>query len=246
VHLINPVFELTTYSTTIMQSNKIMSRQIDNKLTKAATKKNTLSRMKFGPLKLFHHSSHHSVSSTVTEATEIEKCVSFDDHAAVCYTIARIDYSSEETKATWGTEEEYHKISKQCGKQIDRMDKGEVLKDKKYCARGLEAHTKMGCIVKFKNRAESINNVLREQEKQSNEGTCDDEAIARVYHQTTSSCQMWANVVGLRDHRKVDEYLDDVELQVPRAITHESSTKLKSSIKLLPRLRRTEVTARTA
>jgi hypothetical protein len=233
----------------MMQSNEIMSHQPDNKLTKAAIKKNTLSRIKSvakRPLKLFHHSSHHSVSSTLTEATEIEKCVSFDDHIAVCHTIARIDYSSEETKATWCTDKEYNKISKQCCKQIHRMDKGEALKDKKYCARGLEAHTKLGCIVKFKNRAESINNVMREQENQLHEGACDDEAIACVYHETTSSCQMWANVVGLRDHRIVDEYLYDVELQVPRAITHEPSTKLKSSIKLLSRLRRAEVTARTA
>jgi hypothetical protein len=198
------------------------------------------------PVKLFHHSSHHKVSSTVTEATEIEKCVSFDDHAVVRYTIARIDYSSEETKATWFTGKEYNEIAKQCCKQILIMDKGEVLEGKKYCARGLEAHTKIKRIVKFKNRAESINNVLREQENQLNEGAIDDEAIACVYHQTTSSCQMWANVVGLRDRRIVDEYLDDVELQVPRAITHEPSTKLKSCIKLLSKLRKAEVTARTA
>jgi hypothetical protein len=196
-----------------------MNRQTDNKLTRAATKKSTLSMMKSvakSPPNLFRHSSHYrSVSSKATEATKIEKCVSFADPATMRYTIARKDYSSEETKATWCTDEDYCKIIKQCSKQIQRMDKGEVLKDKQYCARGLEAHTKMGCIVKLKNRAESFNNVLREQENQLNEGTCDDEAIARVYHQATSSCQMWANIVGLRDQCILEEYLDDVELQVP-------------------------------
>jgi hypothetical protein len=125
------------------------------------------------------------------------------------------------------------------------MDKGEVLKDKKYCARGLETHTKIGCIIKRKNRTESFYNVLREQENQWNEGTCDDKAIACVYHQTTSSCQMWANVVGLRDQCKVEEYIDDGELQVPQAITLEPSKEVKSSIKILTRLRRSEATVST-
>ncbi len=128
-----------------------------------------------------------------------------DPPATMCYIIARKDYSSEETKATWCTDEEYRKIIKQCRKQIEKMDKGEVLKDKTYCARGLEANTQMRYIVKLKTRTESINNVLREQERQLNEGTCDEEAIVRVYHQTTSSCQMLANVVGLRDQRAAEE-----------------------------------------
>jgi hypothetical protein len=223
-----------------------MGHQIDSKLTKTATKKNTLSMMKSvtkRPLNLFRHSYsyYRSVSTTTTtETAETKKCVSFADPATMYYTIARKDYSLEETKAAWFTSEEYNTILKQCSKQINRMDKGEVLKDKKYCARGLEYNTKMGGIAKLKNRAESINNVLREQANQLNEGASDDEAIARLYHQTTSSCQLWANVVGLSDQRTVDKYVDDVELQVPRAITLEPSKKVKSSIKVLARMRRSE------
>jgi hypothetical protein len=233
-----------------MQSNEIMSLLTDNKLTRAATKNNALSIVKSiakCPHNIFRHSSYYrSVGSTTMEATEIEKSVSFADPVTMCYTIARKDYSSEETKATWCTDEEYRKIIKQCRKQINRMDKGEVLKDKKYCTRGLEGNTKMRRIVRIKTRVESINNVLREQANQLNEGTCDEEAIARVYHQTTSSCQMWANVAGLRDQRIADEYLDDVELQVSRAITLEPSKKVKSSIQRSARLGRSETVARTA
>jgi hypothetical protein len=132
------------------------------------------------------------------------------------------------------------------------MDTGEVLKDKKYCARGLEGHTRIGSSVRHKNRAESINAVLMEQETQllkNDWAYRDDETIALVYHRTTSSCQMWANALGFRDKRSVQEYLDDVELQVPRAIiTHDASKKkMKAPSKSLvvPPARNT-ASARTA
>jgi hypothetical protein len=223
-----------------MHSAKTRSQQkTDHKRTKAATataatttqKTKVLSSMTMlrSIVTPIIPSQQRSVNSMATEATEIGTCVSFNEYAAVCPTIALKDYSTEELKATWYTDSECSTIVKQCCHQISKMDKGEVLKDKKYCARGLEAHTRMGSIVKHKNRAESINAVLREQETQflkNDWADLDDEAIARVYHQATSSCQMWANALGFRDKRTVQEYMDDVELQVPRAIiTHDLSKK---------------------
>jgi hypothetical protein len=102
-----------------------MSRQTDNKLTKAETNKSNLRTTKKSvakrPPNLFRHSSYYrSVRSTATEATDIEKCVSFADPVTMLYTLALKDYSSEETKATWCTNEEYYNILKQCRNQIDR------------------------------------------------------------------------------------------------------------------------------
>jgi hypothetical protein len=188
-----------------------------NKEVTQPTKKSAFTVMKAvakRPLRLFRQASSRSVNSTGTETIEMDKCVSLSSQTIEYYTIARKDYSPKEIKATWYTDEEYNTISRQCCKQIKKMDGGEKLKDKKYCARGLEAHTRFGSIAKSKNKAESIRSVLREQDMQLLEGRYDDEAIGKAYHQRTSSSQMWASVVGLRDQRSSENYLDDVDVDV--------------------------------
>jgi hypothetical protein len=168
------------------------------------------------PMELSRRSSDRISASARTEGTDIEKFVSFANHASVVYTIARGNYSPKEIKATWYSTEENLNIGKQCSKQILKMDRGETLKDIKYCARGLEGHTRTGFTMKIQNRALSINSVLAEQHQvQLLEGFRDDEAIARVYHQAAASCQIWACVVGLRDQRVAENYLDEAfEVQV--------------------------------
>jgi hypothetical protein len=141
-----------------------------------------------------------SISSIGTESTEIEKSVSFATYDTVHRTIARQDFSSEELKAAWFSEEEFLQILDQCNKQIHKMDQGKILKDKKYCARGLEACTRMGSFTRSKSHAQSIRAVLEEQDALTSQGVLvDEEAIAFVYHDVTSSCQMWASVIGYRD-----------------------------------------------
>jgi hypothetical protein len=150
-----------------------------------------------------------SISSIGTYLTEIEKSVSFACHDTVHRTIARQDFSSEELKAAWFSEEEYLQILDQCNKQIHKMDQGKILKDKKYCARGLEGCTRMGSITRSKSRAQSIRAVLEEQDALSSQGVLvDEEAISVVYHDVTSSCQMWASVIGYRDQQAVEKYMD--------------------------------------
>jgi hypothetical protein len=175
-------------------------------------------------MKLSRRSSDQITASARTEGTDIEKFVSFANQASVVYTIARRNYSPNEIKATWYSKKEKMNIEKQCCKQILRMDRGETLKDKKYCARGLEGHTRTGFTLKSKNRALSINSVLAEQHHvQLLRGFRDDEAIAHAYHQTTASCQIWACVVGLRDQRVAEEYSDEAfEVQVKQTSQCES------------------------
>jgi hypothetical protein len=57
-----------------------------------------------------------SISSIGTESTEIEKSVSFATYDTVHRTIARQDFSSEELKAAWLSEEEFLQILDQCNK----------------------------------------------------------------------------------------------------------------------------------
>ena len=186
-----------------------------NKIT--TTKKHAMNLMKKITKRLLSElrtPSNHSVRSTGTEATETEKNVAFATNVYIRRTIARQDFSSEEIEAAWFSEEEYLQISMQWSKEIHKMDQGEILKDKKYCARGLEAYTRMGSITRSKSRTKSIRVVLEEQDVLIRKGVLNEEAIRAVYHGVTSSCQMWASVIGYRDQQAAEEYIDDEEIQV--------------------------------
>jgi hypothetical protein len=143
-----------------------------------------------------------------SDFSEIDLTVRFAPTTDVCPSLARKDYTPQEMRACWYQGEEYRKITKECCKQIKKMQNGEVLKDKKYCSRGLESHTRLAAISKTLNRQTAINAVLDEQEDQWQMGVGLDEDIAQRYQQTTSSCQLWASTVGLRDQRVAEEYMD--------------------------------------
>ncbi|CAJ1965463.1 unnamed protein product [Cylindrotheca closterium] len=70
---------------------------------------------------------------------------------------------------------------------------------KKYCARGLEGHTKTGAISKNKNRASARAAVLMEQSKQWMRNEVDEQAIADAYIRASTSSQEWAQDVGKHD-----------------------------------------------
>jgi hypothetical protein len=166
-------------------------------------------------------SSFHSQGTAATEALDDsnksadsskvveERNVRFSTEPVFHFTLSRKDYTPEEIRASWFEREEYRKITKECCKQIKKMESGEVLKDKEYCSRGLESHTRLAAISKTRNRETAINAVLDEQEDQREMvGDVDEEDIAQRYQQTTSSCQLWASSVGLRDQRAAEEYMD--------------------------------------
>jgi hypothetical protein len=146
-----------------------------------------------------------SLQSTATETTQVVKFVRFSEKTRVRKTLSRKDYALEETEATWSSLEERQQISRQCWKEIKKINHGEKLKDKKYCARGLEGSTKIGSVSKARTRALAVSAVLDEQMIQWAEGVFDENTIADVYHRASSSCQMWASMVGQRDHKAVKE-----------------------------------------
>jgi hypothetical protein len=137
-------------------------------------------------------------ASTATKATawtersedsEIELSVTFARTATARYTLSRSDFTPEELRASWYQYEEYNKITKDCCKQIKKMERGEVLKDKKYSTRGLESHTRQGATNKKRNRMNTIYAVLLEQDEQRHRGMVDEEAIAQRCSQITVECQ---------------------------------------------------------
>jgi hypothetical protein len=171
-------------------------------------------------LNVVRNSSFNSKTTAATESTHVteptddvsdsQRHVRFATKSDVHHriTLSRNDYTPEEMTAFWYQDADYAMISKDCCKQIKKMQNSEVLKDKKYCSRGLESHTRLASISKMQNRKTANNAVLDEQEEQRHMGVVDEEIIAQRYQQTTSSCQLWANIVGLRDQRVAEEYID--------------------------------------
>jgi hypothetical protein len=88
------------------------------------------------------------------------------------------------------------------------MNDGRKLKVEKYCSRGLEGYTTVGAAAKKRNRALAINAVLDEQMIQWEEGIFDEDTIAEIYYRASFSCQLWASIVGRRDYRQTEAYVE--------------------------------------
>ena len=155
---------------------------------------------------------YSSDRSLLTNNSEETKRVNFRQRRSIYSTLSRDSYASEEMRATWLQAEEFEKIQDSCVRQIRRMEKGKDFDDKKYCNRGLESHTRTGLISKSNTRRPSIHAVLELQErlKEKDEGDVtvtvgEAEEISRRYQQMTSSSQLWATRVGLRDQLEAEE-----------------------------------------
>ena len=149
-----------------------------------------------------------STCSTDVDSIGIQKFVSFNEKVVVHRTMPLTRYTPEEIEACWYTREERMAIRQQCSKQIRKLNDGEQLLDKKYCARGLEAATYVGMQSRRQNRSLAYKVVLGLQTRQKQVSVYDDESIAQSYRRVSSSCQLWANVVGSRDQRAADLYLE--------------------------------------
>jgi hypothetical protein len=147
-----------------------------------------------------------TTTTTGTETTQaVEQLVRFSEKKRVRKTLSRKDYTLDETKATWWSVEESGQIARQYTKEIKKIERGEKFKDKKFCARGLEGHTQIGSASKRQRRALAIDAVLDEQMIQWADGVFDEQTIADVYDVVSSRCQLWASLVGRRDHRAAEE-----------------------------------------
>ena len=143
-----------------------------------------------------------------------KKQVSFQDRDEILGIIgSRQDMSLEERNQIWYSREEYDQILQACSKQISMLDRGQHLKDKKFCARGLESHTRVQAVTKSMNRCLAYQAVLFEQDRQSSAGVVvlDDEKIAQLYNATSYSCQLWARAVGLADQREAQDIQDEYD-----------------------------------
>jgi hypothetical protein len=169
------------------------------------------------------HRSEDGIMSTATGTTQVKKVVRFSEKTRSRETLSRKDCTLEEATKYWWCRKDYQRILRQCKKKIKKIDLGEKFKGKKYCARGLEDRTKIGSVLKAQARALAMNAVFDEQLTQWNEGVFDEQAIADVYYIASSSCQLWASLVGRRDHRSLYK-----KSSAPHCHDHEQTNKRSS------------------
>jgi hypothetical protein len=153
--------------------------------------------------------------------------VSFRGFAKVHEVLSIRDYSEKEFRAVWYNDKEYEKFADHCKITVERIEKGKALKDKKYCAIGLEYWTDAGMRKRQRNRGQAFSVVLEEQLAQWEDGENDQESISELYSACTASSRMVATTTGLRTEREVKEHLDEY-LEEYLTSTCEDSESLKS------------------
>jgi hypothetical protein len=141
------------------------------------------------------------------------KDVSFDKYASARHTLNRQDISTKEKRDAWFCKAEFDHIARQRSKQILKLERGDILKDIKYCARGLESYTHHAAKLKRRIRQAAYVAVLDGPATHCHGDFHDhdvDEHIALRYHGISSRCQLRASEVGLRDQSAATEHLDDI------------------------------------
>lgn len=174
-----------------------------------------------------------AMSSTSSPLSTSSKRVTFSENVDGVEILSLYDYTPSEISASWFDENEMEDITKRCFKVLKKIESG---KGVKYCSRGLEGHTAIGSIGKKKNRETAVEAVLTEQVDQWAENRHDDQAIADIYHRTSSSCQLWAQVIGKRDQEIADAIYDQDEIAYEGLVTGSIESDLIPSTK--PILRR--------
>jgi hypothetical protein len=178
------------------------------------------------------HSSCSTVSTFASDTSEVcfqnamifyvtaKKSVSFKESISLRSAPSRKDFTAEEKRAAWFCSAEYDEIRKSCSRQVMRIERGDILKDVKYSSRGLESYTRRASRVKKQNREAAYIAVLdyggqiyhSGSEEEGAYRECDDEqSISQRYHRISSSCQLWASAVALRDQMAAEAYLFDVD-----------------------------------
>ena len=160
--------------------------------------------------------------------------VTINPNTEVLEILSIYNYTESEIRAAWFGDEEMGHIPQRCFNLVQQYNHGSR-NSSKYCMRGLEGHTTTGSIIKRNNRTAAFAAVFDEQERHWDADEADKiQAISAAYRRTTSSCQMWAHVVGNRDQQAVEAYLydDDEDKEertvAPRVINSHKPPAVKS------------------
>lgn len=127
-------------------------------------------------------------------SSSMSPCVCFDQEVRVRWVPNRLDYTAEERDELW-----YCRMEKQA--MLEGSLKAAVdLSPDDRMARGLEAFTFEGCMMRRENRQRAAAAILREQARQKRLSTKNGaDVLARAAEHITRSCQERANAIGHAD-----------------------------------------------
>jgi hypothetical protein len=128
------------------------------------------------------------------------KRVHFFGQVLVRPSLSSNEYTKEESKACWYTNDERKRIRQEISETVHSMTVQDS--DSGICMRGLEHHTRHGSKSRRRNRRVAYNAVFDEQDRQFDANVWDDESIAMAYSKLTISSKLQAYVVGLQDQKE--------------------------------------------
>ncbi|CAJ1949671.1 unnamed protein product [Cylindrotheca closterium] len=136
-----------------------------------------------------------------------KKGVKFADEEEVHDVLRRRSQISRESMhGIWFDGEDFESFIEDMEKSIKRLEKGKVLKDKKYSSLGLECQTQEGSALRQCQKEYAWDMVLWEQEQQQKEGRRSSMQLAEAYREASRD----AEVRAVKSARQVsDEALED-------------------------------------
>jgi len=157
-------------------------------------------------------SSELSISerTTTTTTTTTARSVSFAPLAQARRTISIKDYTQEEIRNCWYSEEEYNHIRSSCIRIVHMSSAGEkVFQSKRQTLRGLECQLPASYASKMATRQSAMGSVFVMQNESFLNDDGGEETISQVYSTISSSSRLWAHCVGLKDQREAEACYDE-------------------------------------
>lgn len=136
-----------------------------------------------------------STLSTLALTISSEKSVRFNKKCYLKRIKSRHNYTPQEIKECWYSEEDYLEIRNDCIQKIKTIQLGHKLSGDDDCVRGLDSRTRSAVAIKQQNREDGFWAVLDEQDAGGSP-----EDIADRYRDVSYGCQLWATAVGRKDH----------------------------------------------
>lgn len=130
------------------------------------------------------------------------KSVNFNERVRAKKCLHYTDFSDEEVKAYWYTEEDFKTMKNAVRFEVNLLENGCLdpnTTSTQYCCRGLENFTPEGIKRRMSNKNHCFAVVLEEQHLQREEGSFDQEYIAEIYEKAVASARRAALVLALQD-----------------------------------------------
>jgi hypothetical protein len=147
---------------------------------------------------------HHTIMQCEKSETAVKrggtctfsKIVSYTNRRSVSFSLVEHDVRTiqrledEFRDDIWLHQDDFKRIKKEAISSLRRIERGEATQDD--AVKGLEVRISDNAVCRNENRARGLREVLREQDRQRRNGTCDVQAIASTYKEISRPCHLTA------------------------------------------------------